>query len=64
MNDQTHTHTYRIESTSGVVLGDYQGENEQAALDAMARDAGYRDYTDASAQTDTDHSQMMITKLN
>ena len=40
---------WRIENTaSGVVLGVYEGETENDALDAMARDAGYRDYREAS----------------
>ena len=32
---------------SGVELGVYEGETREAALDAMARDAGYRDYAEA-----------------
>ena len=34
-------------STSGLVLGTYDGTDEGAALDALARDAGYESYSDA-----------------
>lgn len=34
-------------STTGVVLGTYAGEDERAALDSMARDAGYPDHAAA-----------------
>ena len=38
---------YEITNTiSGVILGVYEGATEAEALDAMARDAGYRDYAD------------------
>ena len=33
--------------TSGQELGTYDGDTETDALDAMARDAGYRDFADA-----------------
>lgn len=37
--------TYMIENTlSGVIIGEYEAADEDGALDAMARDAGYRDY--------------------
>jgi hypothetical protein len=40
--------TYKIENTvSGQVLGAYQARDENAALDAMARDAGYKDFADS-----------------
>ena len=39
---------YRIENTrSGIVLGEYDAESKSDALDAMARDAGYRNYAEA-----------------
>jgi hypothetical protein len=45
--------TYRIENrTSGVVLGDYRGEDEQAAIEAMHRDAGYHDPADVPGTSD------------
>ena len=37
-------HVYEITNAqSGQSLGGYEAENEQGALDAMARDAGYGD---------------------
>jgi hypothetical protein len=33
--------------TSGAVFGVYQGTDVDDALDCYARDAGYRDYSDA-----------------
>lgn len=40
---------YRIiNELSGVALGVYEGETEQDALDAMARDAGYADHAEAT----------------
>jgi len=42
--------TYRItNTTSGVVLGDYSAETPSAALDAMAREAGYDNRAEAAA---------------
>lgn len=36
---------YQITNTaSGAYLGEYEADSEDAALDAMARDAGYADY--------------------
>jgi hypothetical protein len=38
--------TYQISnSRSGAILGNHSGNTEAEALDAMAKDAGYRDYT-------------------
>lgn len=38
---------YTIEnSKTGVVLGIYAGNSESEALNAMARDAGYKNYSD------------------
>jgi hypothetical protein len=52
--------TYTITNrTSGLVLGVYQGATEAEALDAMARDAGYRDFADASEVTG-DESDLIV----
>jgi hypothetical protein len=40
---------YRISNeTTGLELGVYEGETQQEALDAMARDAGYADHAQAT----------------
>lgn len=38
--------------SSGVDLGVYEGDTEDGAIDAMARDAGYADYRVMCAITD------------
>lgn len=39
---------YRLISSAGLDMGVFEGETEAEALDAMARDAGYRDQAEAS----------------
>jgi len=42
--------TYEISnSTSGIIIGTYEGETAEAALEAMARDAGYTSYAECCA---------------
>ncbi len=45
------TYTIAVQS-SGVVLGAYEAETADDAVDAMARDAGYSSYRDMCSITD------------
>lgn len=57
--------TYSIQNTtSGADLGIYSGETPAAALDAMSRDAGYRDHADACATTGEDGSDLRVTLVD
>ena len=40
--------SYHIINSEGVEMGIYQGETKADALDAMARDAGYKDQAEAT----------------
>lgn len=47
-NNGAYVKRYRIKNTrSGAIFGVYQGSDKREALDAYARDAGYRDYLHA-----------------
>ncbi len=55
---------YQIENTaSGIILGVYEANSENEALDAMARDAGYEDYTAANAVYATKHGEIVVTTV-
>ena len=55
---------WRIDNTiSGVVLGEWRGENERAALEAMARDAGYADHAEACQQAPIVPGELRVTRL-
>ena len=55
---------FRIENTtSGVILGDYEAATASDALDAMARDAGYADYADCCASVPTNDGEVLVSLL-
>lgn len=52
---------YLITNThSGVEIGLYEGNTEAEALDAMARDAGYSDYTECCEVTPTRKGEITV----
>jgi hypothetical protein len=56
---------YRISNTaSGVEFGIYEGANESEALDAMARDAGYKDHTDVEEQFGQKDGEIVVTQMD
>lgn len=48
-------------TNSGIVLGAYEGETAEQALDAMARDAGYPSYAAIPVEEDT--GRLQVTEL-
>ena len=57
------TKTFNITRSGGIDLGEYEGDTESEALDAMARDAGYRDYAHAQEVAFCDPSEMSVTEI-
>lgn len=56
---------FKIENThSGVILGVYEAEDKQGALDAMARDAGYRDYAHAEEVAPSKEGEIVVTEID
>lgn len=52
---------FKITNTfSGLVLGTFRAEDEDGALDALARDAGYRDYEHAHRMARLDAWELQI----
>lgn len=53
---------YRIENArSGVVLGEYDGDTAEEALNAMARDAGYADYAKSCEVVPVADGEILVT---
>lgn len=59
------TARYQISNCrSGIVLGIYEADSKQAALDAMARDAGYADYASADAVAPAAPGEILVEVLS
>jgi hypothetical protein len=55
---------YQITSIkSGVVLGQYEADDEQGARDAMARGAGFNDEAHATEASGDDASQFHVSEV-
>lgn len=55
------TRRYRITNTrTGVDLGVYSADDEQGALDAMSREAGYADHADACAVAPVEPGELFV----
>ena len=59
---------YKISNkSSGLVLGTFEAEDENSALDEMARDAGYQDHADVAKQLDRNlddlREELIVTEL-
>jgi hypothetical protein len=63
-NRGTKMTTYQVENTkSAVILGAYEAASPEAALDAMAQDAGYRDYAHALETVGGDPDELLVTEI-
>ena len=55
---------YRIENThSAVILGEYDADSAEHALDLWAQDAGYRDSADVEAQFPSHPGEILVTNI-
>lgn len=55
---------FLIESTAGIVMGEYVAESKAEALDAMARECGYVDYAEVlTVLGKTDPSDLIVTEV-
>ncbi len=58
------TNRYQLTNkNSGLDLGIYEAANEAAALDAMAVDAGYKDFAESCKAVGTDGSEIVVEEL-
>lgn len=55
--------SYKI-SSANFDLGTYEGATSADALDAMARDAGYRDHADACEVTCDDGADLIVREIS
>lgn len=60
----TATKSFEISNrVSGLVLGVYQANSPEEALDVMARDAGCRDFADACEIAGTEEGEIEVVEI-
>jgi len=55
--------TYQITSSAGVDMGTYEATTREAALDAMAREAGYADHATACRESGDDGAHLVVREV-
>lgn len=64
MSTSTTLRTFSITSRrSGTHLGTFDAEDEHAAKDAMAREAGYRDFADKCRRSGDDGLHLRVVEI-
>lgn len=56
--------TFQISNPiSGLILGTYDAETREAALEALAKDAGYKSFAESCEVTGEDGSELIVREV-